>query len=1101
MTIYFFVFLEGYMKKIVAFFFVIMFLIFSINFLYAESLGYQKNKEQEESLINSKESQEEFIVKFKTSTTEDKKKAALSDFNIQKIGNEKLGMFKVSGRDNLNKTFKENMAKGNNDIEYIVPNYKRKINRIPNDYFYSEQWHLPSINVLNAWDLTTGSSNVTVAVLDSGIDLTHPDLQGKTVQGRNFLSPAIDINDIYDINGHGTFVSGIIGAITNNNIGISSVGWNIKIMPLQVLWYDGMGYDDAIISAIIYAVDHGAKVINMSFGGPDSSIAFQNAIDYATSHNVVVVAAVGNDSSSILNYPAAFNDVIGVGSVNSSLTKSSFSNYNSSVDIVAPGEDIISTGSTQLEDSTDYQIRDGTSFAAPQVSAIAGLVLSLHPGLSCAQVTDTIQLTSGDIGTIGRDNSYGYGLVNAAAALTGVNGPVKSLGLTTNPTSPQTAGTTITLTATANRTAEYQFFVMNPGESWAAVTGYSTSGTYSWTPQAVGSYGLGVRARAAGTSVMLDMDRIIYFEVTEATGPVTSLSLTTNPTSPQTAGTAITLTATANRTAEYQFFVMNPDGGWAAVTGYSTSNTYSWTPQAAGSYGLGVRARAAGTSVMLDMDRIIYFEVTEATGPVTSLSLTTNPTSPQTAGTAITLTATANRTAEYQFFVMNPDGGWAAVTGYSTSNTYSWTPQAAGSYGLGVRARAAGTSVMLDMDRIIYFEVTEEVDGPVTSLDLETDEMSPQPTGTTVILTATANRTAEYQFFVMNPDGGWAAVTGYSTSNTYSWTPQAAGSYGLGVRARAAGTSVMLDMDRIIYFEVTEATGPVTSLSLTTNPTSPQTAGTAITLTATANRTAEYQFFVMNPDGGWAAVTGYSTSNTYSWTPQAAGSYGLGVRARAAGTSVMLDMDRIIYFEVTEEVDGPVTSLDLETDEMSPQPTGTTVILTATANRTAEYQFFVMNPDGGWAAVTGYSTSNTYSWTPQAAGSYGLGVRARAAGTSVMLDMDRIIYFEVTEEVDGPVTSLDLETDEMSPQPTGTTVILTATANRTAEYQFFVMNPGGSWAAVTGYSTSSTYSWTPQAAGTYGLGVRARAAGTSVMLDMDRTVNFEVTEEALLNYD
>ena len=311
----------------------------------------------------------------------------------------------------------------------------------------------------------------------------------------------------------------------------------------------------------------------------------------------------------------------------------------------------------------------------------------------------------------------------------------------------------------------------------------------------------------------------------------------------------------------------------------------------------------------------------------------------------------------------------------------------------------------------------------------------------------------------------------------------------------------MLDMDRIIYFEVTEATGPVTSLSLTTNPTSPQTAGTAITLTATANRTAEYQFFVMNPDGGWAAVTGYSTSNTYSWTPQAAGSYGLGVRARAAGTSVMLDMDRIIYFEVTEEVDGPVTSLDLETDEMSPQPTGTTVILTATANRTAEYQFFVMNPDGGWAAVTGYSTSNTYSWTPQAAGSYGLGVRARAAGTSVMLDMDRIIYFEVTEEVDGPVTSLDLETDEMSPQPTGTTVILTATANRTAEYQFFVMNPGGSWAAVTGYSTSSTYSWTPQAAGTYGLGVRARAAGTSVMLDMDRTVNFEVTEEALLNYD
>jgi thermitase len=234
-----------------------------------------------------------------------------------------------------------------------------------NDPLYGQQWALPVIGAPDAWtNLSADVPEITVAVIDSGICADHPDLAGRILDGWDFLEQDSVPQDEF---GHGCAVSGVIAANPNNGVGIIGAAPNAEIMPLRVLDAQGVGSYSDVAAAIVYAVDNGAQIINLSLGGPSPSSTLESAVHYADSHGVMVIAAAGNTGGSVL-YPAAYDPVIAVASVDQDLQRSSFSSYGPEIDLLAPGRDILTTRA-----DGSYGLMSGTSFAAPYVSGVAVL--------------------------------------------------------------------------------------------------------------------------------------------------------------------------------------------------------------------------------------------------------------------------------------------------------------------------------------------------------------------------------------------------------------------------------------------------------------------------------------------------------------------------------------------------------------------------------------------------------------------------------------------------------------------------------------------------------------------------------------------------------
>lgn len=296
------------------------------------------------------------------------------------------------------------------DSIYAEPNYLLLPNRRPNDVLYPRyQWNLPMIDMERSWEQTQGSAKVIVAVVDTGIDLDHPEFQGKLTEGYNVIE---DTNNPMDDNGHGTHVAGVIAARANNGDGIAGISWNSKLMPIKAIGADGSGTAFDIAQGIRWATDHGADVINLSVGNYTSSAALLDACRYAYGKNVVLVAATGNDATDQPGYPAAYKEVFGVSAVDHNRNRADFSNFGDYVDVVAPGVDIPSTYIY-----SDYAALSGTSMACPHVAALASLIRSVNPRLKPDEVMNIMRKTAVDLGRNGKDNLYGYGLINVAAAL------------------------------------------------------------------------------------------------------------------------------------------------------------------------------------------------------------------------------------------------------------------------------------------------------------------------------------------------------------------------------------------------------------------------------------------------------------------------------------------------------------------------------------------------------------------------------------------------------------------------------------------------------------------------------------------------------------
>lgn len=409
-------------------------------------------------ICNSQEfdyAQDELIVEFKSSN-KNKMEFFKKDQILIKINDSlNLDTFEVIGNKNVRNTF---LLKFKNNInvnsaievykktglfEYVEPNYIGRghgfMQTTPNDQFYlSRQWShsnngsftlSPStvdadIDTDLAWDITQGDPNLIVAILDSGIKLDHPEFSGRFVQGYDF---AYNDSDPTDDHGHGTNVAGIALAKGNNSIGYAGVNWNSKIMACKILNIDNFGYYSWWASAIYFAVDNGAKVINMSVGGNSASSILENAINYAYNNNVSVVVSSGNQNSTI-QYPARYQNAIAVGSTNSNDTRTnpffwdptSGSNFGPELDFVAPGNYIY--GLSHSSNTNYNSFWGGTSQAAPHLAGVISLMLSVKPDLTVTEIRQILIETSEDMvgnsfDTPGWDQYYGHGRINAFNAL------------------------------------------------------------------------------------------------------------------------------------------------------------------------------------------------------------------------------------------------------------------------------------------------------------------------------------------------------------------------------------------------------------------------------------------------------------------------------------------------------------------------------------------------------------------------------------------------------------------------------------------------------------------------------------------------------------
>ncbi|MFW5999643.1 MAG: S8 family serine peptidase [Halanaerobiaceae bacterium] len=323
-------------------------------------------------------------------------------------------------------------------VEWVEPNYIYYPTAAPSDPHYNRQWNLEKMNMEDAWDSERGDDSVIVAVLDTGVITTHPDLEDNLLNGADFVggsneSPVSsyemtdddpsDETTLGEGGSHGTHVAGIIGAVTNNTRGVAGINWDVSILPVRVLKKSG-GTSWDIIEGIYYSIDQGADVINMSLGGTGYSRLTEEAINKAVEKGVSVIAATGNDGQESVYYPAAYEEVISVGAVGQNSELSYYSNYGPEVDFVAPGGDysrsIYSTwgyydpGSDRYISS--YGAMRGTSMATPHVSGLAGLLYAAGYQKP-EEIREQLKETAVDLGPEGRDDRYGYGLVDARAAL------------------------------------------------------------------------------------------------------------------------------------------------------------------------------------------------------------------------------------------------------------------------------------------------------------------------------------------------------------------------------------------------------------------------------------------------------------------------------------------------------------------------------------------------------------------------------------------------------------------------------------------------------------------------------------------------------------
>jgi thermitase len=344
----------------------------------------------------------QYIVKFKHNSDSD---AIINNVHAKKLGTIHKGENIQLVEDNSGNLPKN--LKNNPNVEYVEQD--RVVNAYTNDPLFSQQYAHVVSHSSEGWAISQGSSNVIIAIVDTGIQKSHPDLGAKMIPGYSGYKGG-DAN--VDWNGHGSHCAGIASAITNNGVGVAGFAPLAKLMPVQVLDRKGSGTISVIATGIMWAADHNADVLSMSFGGTSTSSTETNAINYALGKGKVLVAAMGNAGNSVKSYPAAFNGVIAVGATDINNVVASWSSFGSHISVSAPGVNILSTYS-----NNGYATLSGTSMATPAVAGLAGLLKGYKPTLTNAQIKQRIEQGTDDLGAAGFDQYYGWGRINVFKTL------------------------------------------------------------------------------------------------------------------------------------------------------------------------------------------------------------------------------------------------------------------------------------------------------------------------------------------------------------------------------------------------------------------------------------------------------------------------------------------------------------------------------------------------------------------------------------------------------------------------------------------------------------------------------------------------------------
>ncbi len=465
----------------------------------------------------------------------------------------------------------------------------------PNDPDFTSQWHLAKIQAANAWSLSQGSASIPIAIIDSGVDLSHPDLKSKLIPGWNFLTDTSNTSDTGCNTGHGTAVSGAAAAATNNLTGVAGVAWANTIMPLVVTSSGCLAYYSDMASAITYAVDHGVRIINLSITGSTASSILQSAVDYAWSKNAVIFAAAGNSSSSSPVYPAACNHVLGITATEPTDTLATFSNYGSWIKLSAPGDTILTTNM-----AGSYGEWWGTSLASPIAAGVGALALSANPSLTNAQLVTLLETHSDDLGSPGFDQYFGYGRVNAYKAVAAAK------GVATDTTPPKVSissplsgatvlGTVSVLGTASDNVAVTKVELYVDGGLYAS--GTATAFAFAWisTAAANGSHTLTAKAYDAAGNVG-SASVAVTVKNSDTTPPTAKIS---SPLAGATvSGTAVAVSGTAADNVGVTKVELYVDGTLYTSTTASAFN-FSWnsTTKANGSHSLMVKAYdAAGNT-------------------------------------------------------------------------------------------------------------------------------------------------------------------------------------------------------------------------------------------------------------------------------------------------------------------------------------------------------------------------------------------------------------------------------------------------------------------------------------------------------------------------
>lgn len=382
---------------------------------------------------------DQILVKFKSTLSEPFIEATIAYYQSKRIKRiPKLNIYQLQIPEDITVEEMVYSMNQNPDVEYAEPNYIFHITVTPNDTLFTHQYALHNsgqeigipgspqgkeradIKAPEAWEETKGDEDVIIAVIDTGVDLSHPDIKNKVEStGRDFVNDDFDATDDH---GHGTHVAGIAAAETNNNEGVAGVAWNAKILAVKAMDAEGGGFYSEVIDAIRWAADNGADVINISLGGDAASQALEQALSYAYQKDIVIVAAAGNDEEAVL-YPAAYDEYcLAVAATDYNDIRPSWSNFGPEIDVAAPGERILSCVPTWYfgPGSLPYGYGYGTSMATPHVAGLAALIKSIKPWLTATEIMNMIRYSADDINATeypGKDEFVGYGRLNMEKAL------------------------------------------------------------------------------------------------------------------------------------------------------------------------------------------------------------------------------------------------------------------------------------------------------------------------------------------------------------------------------------------------------------------------------------------------------------------------------------------------------------------------------------------------------------------------------------------------------------------------------------------------------------------------------------------------------------